>query len=85
MDTYKSFRWISVYARLPEPDPGRDYGAWMESREVLVVTESGNIHIARNWTPVDDDGSHGWVLQGRDGYRLDGVIYWAPLPSLTFG
>lgn len=75
--------WTRCEDALP-PMLEDDAYAWrLESEWVLVRTQptrgypKGEISMARYCTyPDADDGDPRWVLQGRDGYELDGVIEW---------
>lgn len=76
--------WLDIRDAEPPLD-GDDYGAWIESREVLAVAR-GRVHIARLARDRRDDGpglepGRRWVLQGRDGYYLEGVTHWQALPE----
>lgn len=79
-----SVRWVAVADGLP-PLEGEDYGYRRESVEVLAFA-GGRIHVARFTAELEDPDewsppSSWWILQGRDGYRLDGVTHWAFLPE----
>lgn len=74
--------WIRCRVALPEPssDPDNDYGAWVNSKRVLAWADG------KAWTAYvqhwpKDEGGPRWIQSGRDGYDLEGVTHWQPLPD----
>lgn len=78
--------WISVSERLPDVVPD-DFGIHSESAEVLVyrvcpVTGNGGIWIASYKVyPAEDKYGPKWIEKGIDGYDLEGITHWMPLPE----
>jgi hypothetical protein len=68
---------------LPEKstNPDNDFGAWVDSDDVLMRDENGDCHVGylRRWDDPDD-GWNGWYIKGRDSYRFE-PIEWMSLPA----
>jgi hypothetical protein len=69
----------------PEYDFGFSGGGYGESIEVLALVHKAfgpRVFIARLKRYTDDEFTEQWVMQGRDGYILEGVTHWRLLPPL---
>jgi hypothetical protein len=68
-------------------NPDDDYGCYKKSLKLLFVTD-GRICAGyyRLWEREEgEDLREDWVLEGRDGYTMDKVTYWAKMPDFPKG
>jgi hypothetical protein len=74
-------KWISVKYSLPKligPDP------YCQSSESVLVFDGKYVYIGYLYV-LDDEYGPEWVQFGRDGYKIDNVTHWMPLPKLPDG
>lgn len=78
-----ALEWRDYTEGLPGPPRSYDLFGDVYSVKCLVVNVGvggAEMHLARlRYVPADDYASDDWqwVMDGRDGYHLDGVIRWA--------
>lgn len=70
--------WFPSYVRPPMVE---DYGDFFESADVLF-TDGKEYWTGRLQTWRDEEYAPSWKMKGRDGYTVDGVTHWMPLPPL---
>lgn len=72
--------WIPVTSRLPEMTD-------FEVSEQVLFTDGVERYVGKyysdadDWTPEDEQRPR-WIISGRDGYEVEGVTHWQPLPAL---
>jgi hypothetical protein len=71
--------WVSVNERLPPKDPYWDGYYDYRSVKVLIMSKVSGMDIAS--VTVHEDYPLQWILTGCDGYEVEGVTHWMPLPS----
>ena len=71
--------WVPIDKALPKE--GEDYGAFLRSVDVLT-TDGHRVYVAYLQTWEDDEYPAVWKMIGRDGYTLDNITHWMPLPTL---
>lgn len=70
--------WISVEDKLPQVD--EVYHEWYRSCDVLVYRECGTICVAYAFAE-EDAKDVGWRSFDSEGWYLDDVSHWMPLPE----
>ena len=77
--------WIGVRDWVPKPSTldSEDYGAWVNSDRVLAW-DGRAVWVAyvQHWRGDDEPEPYRWVSAGRDGYGIEGITHWQPLPEV---
>ena len=73
--------WISVEERLPEMHTSNDIFGHLESDRVLVMSY-GRATVANLRQYHDDAFPALWIETGSDGYAMEHVTHWQPLPAM---
>ena len=72
------YKWILCLDELPKPE--EDYISFTHSRDVLVY-DGKQVRIGHLQVWEDNEYPPQWRESGRDGYEINGVTHWMPLPE----
>jgi len=73
-------RWTSVQKAMPPVEESRDL-IFASCSEIVLCTDGKEIWVAYYQIDHDEADWSKWVQRGRDGYTLENITHWMPLPE----